>query len=311
MLRPLLAVCFLFILLAAAPAGATTLTARMSTPHFVVHYDPPHKFLASSTADTAEDELARISKALGYDLQPGDRFPLWVYPTHLSFIDEVGLDNDFTVGVARSGDERICVDASGAFVTVRRVLAHEITHAVVFRILGDKAGELPLWANEGLAKYESEDYPDADNELLADAAALDRLIPLSSLKTTFPKNSTDLAYAESASAMRYLIKRRGPDAPRVLLGELARRASFDKAFARAAGQSQDEFVAGLNRSLSKKFAVYKIYRTLGALGSGVMAILVIVAFVIRRRRMAQAARQWDWEEFEESMGRQLREWPHR
>ncbi len=97
----------------------------------------------------------------------------------------------------------------------------------------------------------------------------------------------------------------------MLLAELARTGSFDRAFARAAGQPESAFVADWNRSISKRFVVLKAWRFAAAFGGAGMAILVIVAFVIRRRRLAQAAREWEWEEFEESMDRQLREWPHR
>ncbi len=292
-------------------ASASVLKATMDTAYFTVRYDPTDKFLATNTVETANREFVRISKALGYKIERNRPIPLWIYRTHYSFIQEVGLDDKFTVGTARTGDERICIDASGAFVTMKQVLAHELTHAVIFRILKNHVSELPLWVNEGLAKYESEYYPDADNELISDNAARNRLIPLSSLKTTFPKNNINLAYAQSASAMRYLIKDRGKDAPKTLLAELASSGSFDKAFAQTAGKSESEFVAAWNKSISRQFAMNIIWHVASAIAGASMAILVIIAFIIRRRRMAQAAREWDWEEFEASMERQLREWPHR
>lgn len=292
-------------------ASATVLTATMKTPHFDVRYDPEGPILAQTTADTAEDELARISRALGYRIEPNRPIPLWVYRRHQAFIDEVGLRDEFTVGVARSGDNQICIDASGAFVTMRQVLAHELTHAVIFRVLGDRAGKLPLWVNEGLAKYESEKYYGSDDDLLAEAASANSLIPLTDLRRTFPKQKSSLAYAEAASAVRYLIKRRGPEAPRMLLAELAESGSFEQAFEKAAGQSESAFAADWNARISKRFMVLRIWRFTAAFGGAAMAILAVVAFVIRRRRMARAARQWEWEEFEESMERQLREWPHR
>ncbi len=194
-------IAFLLALLFAVPVSATVLTATMKAPHFDVRYDPQSPILAQTTVDTAEDELVRISKALGYRIEPDRPIPLWIYRRHQSFVEEGGLDNDLTVGTARSGDERVSIDASGAFVTMKQVLAHELTHAVIFRILGDHARELPLWANEGLAKYESEEYPGSDNNLLANAASDGTLIPLAYLKTTFPRDRSDLAYAESASAV--------------------------------------------------------------------------------------------------------------
>jgi hypothetical protein len=297
--------------LAVAPAFATELTAVMKTPYFTVHFDPSDHYLAESAASAASDELQRVSKDLGYKIEQGRPIPLMVYRTHLSFTREGGIKDRFTVGTARTGDEQISVDASGAFVTMKTVMSHEITHAVIFRILGDRAGALPLWVNEGLAKYESELYPDADNAAVTDAGANATLIPLSDLAASFPSDRTDLAYAESASAMRYMVKRYGRSAPKTLLAELASTGSFDKAIAKATGKTASAFIAEWANSLSRQFWVLRAWKIVGAFGGAIMAGLAVLAFIIRRRRMAQAAREWEWEQFEDSMERQLREWPHR
>lgn len=301
----------LLLLLIVFPARATVLTAVMKTPYFTVHYDPSDHFLAESTAETAQDELMRISKNLGYTVEPKRPFPLMVYRTHYSFIKEGELEDRFTVGTARTGDERITVDASGAFMTMKQVLAHEITHAVTFRILGYQAHALPMWANEGLAKYESEDYPDADASLLSSAAANGTLIPLSDLESSFPKDNISLAYAESASAMRFLIQHHGASAPKLMLAEMSASGSFEKAITKATGQSENEFITNWTASLSKQYQPLRVSTIIGALGGVTMAGLVVLAFIIRRRKMAQAAREWEWEQFDESMGRQLKDWPHR
>ena len=294
-----------------SPAFATELTAVMKTPYFAVHYDPADHYLAESAAGAAQEELMRIAKDLGYAIEAGRPIPLMVYRTHLSFIREGGLADRFTVGTARTGDERISVDASGAFVTMKQVMAHEITHAVIFRILGPQTRALPLWVNEGLAKYESEIYTETDNTIVADAAAHGTLIGLPDLTTEFPSDRTDLAYAESASAMRYLVKRHGESAPKVMLGELAVTGSFDKAIAKATGKNKTAFVADWTNSLARRFRLLRAWQIGGAFGAAIMAALAVVAFIVRRRKMAQAAREWEWEEFEDSMERQLRDWPHR
>lgn len=301
----------LLLVFAVMPAYATVLTAVMKTPYFTVHYDPSDQFLAKSTADTAQDELMRIAKNLGYNIEPNLPFPLMVYRTHYSFIQEGGLKDRFTVGTARTGDERICVDASGAFVTMQQVLAHEITHAVVFRILGDRAQALPMWANEGLAKYESDDYPDRDANILSDAAANGTLMSLSDLESSFPEDNSGLAYAESASAMRFLVKRYGASAPKKMLTELAASGLFEKAIVKATDESESVFISRWTNSLSKQYWFLRVSTIAGAFGGAAMAGLVVIAFIIRRRKMAQAAREWEWEQFDESMGRQLKDWPHR
>ncbi len=293
------------------PSYATVLKATMDTPYFTVHYDPADPYLAESAAEAAADELQRIAKDLGYKPQPDRPIPLMVYRTHYSFTQEGGHRDRYVVGTARTGDERISVDASGAFVAMKTVMSHEITHAVIFRILKNKSHTLPLWVNEGLAKYESEPYPDADNALVADAAADGALIPLANLHSSFPDKRTDLAYAQSASAIRFMVKHHGKSAPKILLAELAKSGSFDKALHTATGKIEKEFTAEWVDSIGRKFRMLRAWRIVSAFGGSIMAFLAILAFAIRRRRMAQAARDWEWEEFDDSMSRQLRDWPHR
>lgn len=294
-----------------APVSATELTATLKTPYFTVRYSPSEKALAQVTADTAQRELVRISGDLGYNIEPNRPIPLKVYSQHHLFIKEGAIRDRFTVGTARTGDETISIDASGALADVREVLSHEIAHAVIFRVLGSQSMALPLWANEGLAKLESRYNPGDDEEHLAEAAAESQLIPLNDLRTAFPKDGVALAYAESSSAIRYLVKQHGDSAPRALLAELAKTGSFDSALQTATGKTETAFVRDWSNSLNKRFDVARALRIAASFLWPVMAVLAIIAFIVRRKRMREAARRWDWEEFEESMERQLREWPHR
>lgn len=306
-----IAVAILWATILCVSSSAASLTAFTKTPYFIVHYAPADKQLAQSTADIARAELGRIANDLGYVIQPNHQFPLLVYGSHVAFIKAGDIQDRMTVGTARTGDETISVDASGTLVSIRQVIAHEVTHAVVFRILGMNSYTLPLWANEGLAKYESQASTDDDEGIIADAASNGTIIPLTDLAIFFPRDRTALAYAESWSAISYMIKLRGESAPKQLLSDLARNGSFDGAIRKVTGKEQDKFTKDWNASLAKRFGWARILQIAAAFLGPIMALLAIAAFIVRRKRMRDAARQWDWEEFEESMERQLREWPHR
>ena len=296
---------------AGACQAAEPLTAVMKTPHFTVRYDAADKQLARRTVDTAEAELARIADQLGYKLERDKPIPLLVYGSHSAFIKAGNIEDRMTVGTARSGDETISIDASGKLIRVRHVLAHEITHAVIFRILGPNSYALPLWANEGIAVNLSRSPTVNDEAIIAESASNGTIIPLSSLTIAFPSDRTALAYAESWSAIAYLINEHGESAPRELLAELALTGSFDRAIAKVAGKSETAFVQDWEASLKERYSTVRMLQIAAAFLGPIMAVLAIWAFVARRRKMRQAAREWEWEEFEESMERQLREWPHR
>jgi hypothetical protein len=294
-----------------AAHAETQLSQEFETPHFVVRYDPSDPYLARIMAHGAEEHLGRIAHSLGLKLEPNRRFHLYVYPTHIGFIKAGGLqERKFTVGTAQS-NEIISIDASGVFETADRIMAHEITHAVIFRILGRQAVRLPLWLNEGLAEYESQDYPDKAQARAADAAADSLLIPLSDLSEAFPERQTDLAYSESFLAAKYLVDEFGKSAPRRLLAELARRGSFDEAARNTIGIGGAEFQDRWYEATTSRYRTLALTRIAAAVGSVVMACLAIVAFLVRRKQKIEAARRWEQEEFEDYLRRQLNDDWHR
>ena len=300
------AVVLISLLPAAASVRADSLNAELHTHHFIVRYDSSGRGLADVTAEMAEDQLLRVSKSLGYDLEQSRPFSLCVYSTHYAFLQAGGSRlGEFTVGMARSSDQSISVDASSSFVSVREVLAHEITHAIVFRELGNVASEAPLWFHEGLAKYESEKYDDADRQLLANAAANSGFIPLSRLESSFPDDATALAYAESASAVRLLVKLHGKSAPHRVLEALKDTGSFDEAMRRVSGENADDFADTWMREMSHRYGLLKISQVVSAVIGIIMAILAIVAFFVRRKQKMEAIKRWEAEEFEEALRRQM------
>ena len=83
---------------------------------------------------------------------------------------------------------------------------HEITHLLQYQTLGSGAvANLPMWLSEGSATL-AETYPDPEETIqLQNAVSAHSLIPISSLCQAFPGGEKDLlAYAESASFVRFL-----------------------------------------------------------------------------------------------------------
>ncbi|MCL5103514.1 MAG: peptidase MA family metallohydrolase [Armatimonadetes bacterium] len=281
------------------------LSGTLRTTYFTIRFDADDPYLARLIADAARNEMIRVSKDLGYRPEPGRPFQLNVYRSHYEFLRGQKLQGSkFTVGIAMSGNQAISIDASGTLVLPETALAHEITHAVIFRMLGPKVNALPLWLNEGLAKYESDDFTRADGTTVANAAAEGSLIRLALLEDNFPEDRTDLAYAESALAVKYLVRKHGKSAPKVLMRELARTGSFDEAMKKATGRAGDVFAGEWYASATREYLAYRIVRVVLATVSALMAVLAILAFLARRKQKIEAARRWELEEFDEAIRRQ-------
>lgn len=85
-------------------------------------------------------------------------------------------------------------------------LPHELTHSFLVRRMGDGYPNLPAWLAEGLAALE-EGVPSVDRRLALEAAERDgKLLPLSTLCTSFPSTGAEavLAYAQSSSVVQYI-----------------------------------------------------------------------------------------------------------
>jgi len=281
--------------------AAPRMTHTHTTRYFEVYSDGKDPYIAKLLAQTAESELLRISERLGYDPPKDRRFPLLVYSTHLGFINAGGLkERKFTVGLASMGNETISVDASGAFALPSQVLSHEITHVVVFRILGRYAPDIPLWIAEGLAKCLSDDYGATERETVADAAGNGSLIPLRYLRRSFPEDRVNLAYSQSASAIHYLVEENGHRAPRRLLQKMRDTGDIDEAMEFASGFGLDAFEQMWIDHAEREYRSLRVFRTITQAVGIVMAILAVLAFAARRRQKIEAARRWEAEELEQA-----------
>ncbi len=93
---------------------------------------------------------------------------------------------------------------------LKKILAHEYTHAVIYRVT---SGNCPYWLNEGLAQLQEPQGGINRNELklLKELNKSDKLIPLSSLNKRHVTASTSsgiaLLYIQSKSLTEYVLER--------------------------------------------------------------------------------------------------------
>jgi hypothetical protein len=87
-----------------------------------------------------------------------------------------------------------------------QLIPHELAHVLMYKGLGEKYANLPVWFREGVATL-AERFPNPDYEYALTVASQEHsLLLLADLCHTFPPDQgrAFLAYAESASFTRYL-----------------------------------------------------------------------------------------------------------
>ncbi|MBM4408744.1 MAG: hypothetical protein FJ038_09160 [Chloroflexi bacterium] len=135
---------------------------------------------------------------------------------------------------------------------VETVIPHELAHLVFHTAVDNPYHDPPRWLNEGLAVYESEGYGSSDRLRVAAAVDSGQLIPLVGLAGLFPTTYDQfaLAYAESVSAVDFLVRTHGADALVRLIRSYADGITDDEAFEAAIGISVAEFDAAWQRDVN-------------------------------------------------------------
>lgn len=171
----------------------------------------------------------------------------------------------------------------GAVHDLGPVLRHELAHIGLHRYLGH--AQVPRWFSEGYATW-------AAGQLDADAAWLLRLAfltrrapPLDSLALDWPVLTTDarVAYLLSASAVGFLAETGGEAGLEMLLARWRESGSFDDALRATYTMTIGQLEEYWGRSVRRRYG-WLLFFAQTAVIWVVITILVLILFVIRRRR---------------------------
>ena len=138
-----------------------------------------------------------------------------------------------------------------ATAEVARTVPHELTHLVFDTAVHNPYHYPPRWLNEGVATYLTEGFSPWLRTSVEAAADAGRLMPLTALSVQFPTTYErfTLAYAESTSAVDYLVREKGTDALVGLVNSYADGVTDDEAFTAAVGTDVAGFEAAWLASL--------------------------------------------------------------
>ena len=135
-----------------------------------------------------------------------------------------------------------------------QLLAHEITHCVMFQAVGSEATwrnlGVPLWFQEGMASVAAgQDHGSAVLQTIwsmyggsavatsSRAAAMDPLVETGSVYQT----DSDLAYATAHMAFRFLLEREGAERIHHIVSAMRKGTRFREAFERSTGIAVQDF----------------------------------------------------------------------
>jgi hypothetical protein len=210
-----------------------------------VHWYEGSSAFGSRALQIGEDAVEQVADLLQVtESEPVDFF---VYADRDAFYDALGPGTRENVGGQANSEIRTMFaliptdEIDDPWVGI--VIPHELTHLVFDTAASNPYHFPPRWLNEGLAVYLSQGYDPSDRGAVENAASSGTLIPLDGLTGQFPTSYDrfSLAYAESVSAVDYLIRTHGRDALVSLIRSYADGQTDDEAFSVALGVDMTTF----------------------------------------------------------------------
>lgn len=278
--------------------GTAILVGR--TNRAVIYATRPAERIARSLVDGVEADRDAIARDLGRDydgvteiriahdaasfaelLPEGVSLPYWAQGVAFPSLNLV---------VMRAGNQSV-------LSTTRGTLRHELSHIAVGRLAGPG---VPRWFLEGLATVHSGDAWSRQGPSLVRAALSDGLYSLDSLSRGFPSLGieAELAYAQSADFVSFLIERGGEERLGQLLRLLVEGSEFDDAIVETFGVRLRALENEWRRDIARWELVARFFTSPDVWWGGV-TIMAVFAWVSLRRRKKERLEEMAQEELEE------------
>ncbi len=196
--------------------------------------DVPDDFV-QTTMDTAEDEFKRVTDNLGITNNQywsiNRKIKIYIYSDKDDFVNHSGQAVwSHGAAFAQAKIIKTYPEVSGFFDSI---LPHELGHILFRDYIGFKP-QIPLWFEEGVAIYQEKAKRLGSNKIVREAMQNGQFISLTDLtgmrlyKDT-SKEAVDLFYAESASAVYYMITELGEQEFYLLCQEIKNNTPFVEA----------------------------------------------------------------------------------
>jgi len=214
---------------------------RYESEHFILHLDEQKDgLLAPYALDTLEKSYRGLGQALGYF--PPAKVRVEIAPDAVAFnaistLSRRDIEETGAVGICKFN--KIMTISPRVLLQGYRwldSLSHEYLHYVIVGLSDNKA---PIWLHEGTARFyetlwrhdkarAAEDYlTPANQTLLAQALAKNSFVGFKKMEPSLiyleTPEQVQLAYAEAASAVDFLVRGKGDAAMRELFAELKTR----------------------------------------------------------------------------------------
>jgi hypothetical protein len=272
------------------------------TPHFVLYYEQNDRLLADYIMERAEEDYKRITYDIGID--PGIKARVYIASDRNSYRalqPREKKTHEWSIGVFYPHQNLILLLSPKAqkatHPDLQQIMAHELTHFILYTVTREKGIDLPIWLHEGLAMYEAKQWNWHYRRIMAETALTRSFLPLSSITKGFPpdKRFADRAYAQSISLIAYIINKYGADYLNRLIRNLVEGKQTEEAFFNVFGIPLEVFEKNWHMYLRRR------YNWIPFLTSGFaiwffISLLFLGIYTHKRRVAKKRIALWDIED---------------
>jgi hypothetical protein len=195
--------------------------------------------LGQTYFDVAERAAADLASQFG--VTPTDAVTIVLYNSHEELMSVLQEASAEWTGAVNFGETGIIVIGLDSPDWMKKVIPHELTHAMLEQVTQPPFGEIPRWLHEGLAMHSEGGMSGEERAALREAIRDDSLISLSALNSPFAdqREQAILSYAESSSLVEFIISDYGADKLGQLIAVFAEGAHYDDAMMEVFGVDMD------------------------------------------------------------------------
>ncbi|HEY59045.1 MAG TPA: hypothetical protein G4O04_11050 [Anaerolineae bacterium] len=264
----------------------------LESPPFVVYWYNGDAALAQQVMDAAQQALLRLQQQ--WEAPMPAQVDIYTYGSLDALQSALSAMPTWAAGHADPALGKIFLALSPGLeqgLEAQRQVPHELAHVLLYQATQAGYAHLPQWLNEGVASL-AELTPNPEYEaVLQEAVARQGLLPLTSLCQGFPPQAGQamLAYAESASFVRFLYHTYGTAGLRRLIEAYAQGQGCVEAPRSALGKSlprlEKAWLASLGAARDWSWLT-DLAPWLG-LGLLILAPLGVVSLTLPRAKLAE------------------------
>lgn len=265
--------------------------------HFICFFQNDESKVCHKLITGLESAYQQLTQQLGIELEK----PITIYlaPSQQIFDVLVGRHAPNWSDAIAVPDKNVIVLKSPTWSAPSQELSSIATHELVHMLLHQtlKGQAVPRWLDEGLAVYYSGEKQYASSSLVSRALLTGSLLSLDEIDQVleFRADVAQLAYQQSYLAVVFLMKNYGPAAVRQIVNHLAMGESFDDALVHGIGLDRWEFEQAWLKYIKHQYRWHFLVDFEDYLWIFIL-LLLVVGFVLMRRRNRSILEQWDTED---------------